>query len=210
LSTWDTIVDFFTGRGWSRAQAQGIAGNLYGESGFKTNAVGDGGKAYGLAQWHPDRQANFKNVFGKSIEGSTLLDQLAFIDWELNNTERKAGKALSLTSTVEEATRTFMKMFERPANMSSFDARLKAAHGSVGNGFRDWQRSLFGDNWFTQDITDPTGITTGISDLFNGKMAARFTGVTIGVVLIALAIAAFVLTSSSTKEVIRTVGKTLP
>ena len=53
-------VDFFRSKGWSPEQAAGIVGNLQTESGLKTNALGDNNQAYGIAQWHPDRQANFK------------------------------------------------------------------------------------------------------------------------------------------------------
>ena len=86
-------MDFFQKRGWTKEQAAGIVGNLQAESGadLKTNAVGDGGKAYGIAQWHPDRQAMFEKLYGKPIRQSTFKEQLEFVDWELNNTEKAAG-----------------------------------------------------------------------------------------------------------------------
>ena len=46
--------------GWNQAQATGIAANIQAESNFKPDASGDGGKAYGIAQWHPDRQQEFQ------------------------------------------------------------------------------------------------------------------------------------------------------
>jgi hypothetical protein len=108
-----TATSFFTGRGYTPAQAAGIVGNLVTESKLQTNAVGDGGKAYGIAQWHPDRQAKFKEVMKKDIRGSSLEDQLKFIDWELKNTESAAGTALANTTTAAQAASVFDKKYER-------------------------------------------------------------------------------------------------
>ena len=47
---------------------------------------------------------------------------------------------------------------------------------------------------------DPTGITGFIKSVFNGELAGRFAAVIIGIVLIGLAIAAFVLLSDKGKE----------
>jgi hypothetical protein len=86
--TADKAVKFFMSKGWSAAQAAGIVGNLQAESGtnMATNSVGDGGQAYGIAQWHPARQANFVKAFGKDIREANFEEQLAFVNWELNNT----------------------------------------------------------------------------------------------------------------------------
>lgn len=108
-------MDFFQKRGWTKEQAAGIVGNLQAESGadLKTNAVGDGGKAYGIAQWHPDRQAMFEKLYGKPIRQSTFKEQLEFVDWELNNTERAAGNKIRATKTVEEAAAAVDMYYER-------------------------------------------------------------------------------------------------
>lgn len=94
-------VRFFMGKGWTKAQAAGIVGNLQTESGnFNPNVIsgrtkGDSGRAVGVAQWHPDRQANFQRKFGKSIIGSSLNEQLEFIHHEMTaGTERGAGNRL--------------------------------------------------------------------------------------------------------------------
>jgi hypothetical protein len=109
-----TATSFFTGRGYTPAQAAGIVGNLVTESKLKPNGpAGDGGKAYGIAQWHPDRQAKFKEVMKKDIRGSSLEDQLKFIDWELKHTESAAGTALANTTTAAQAAYVFDKKYER-------------------------------------------------------------------------------------------------
>lgn len=123
--------DYFVSRGWTPVQAAGIMGNLHGESRLNPRAVGDGGKAYGIAQWHPDRQAMFQQVTGVPITQSTLAQQYGFVDWELRNTEKAAGKALAGTTNLKDATYTFMRKYERPANDSSLGARLAAAGKSL-------------------------------------------------------------------------------
>jgi peptidoglycan hydrolase-like protein with peptidoglycan-binding domain/lysophospholipase L1-like esterase len=108
-------VQFFISKGWSPAQAAGIVGNLQAESGanLKTNAIGDGGKAYGIAQWHPDRQANFRRAYGKDIREAGFKEQLAFVQWELENTERNAAAKLRQTKTPEQAAWSFDEYYER-------------------------------------------------------------------------------------------------
>lgn len=110
-----TAVKFFISKGYTPEQAAGIVGNLQAESGANLNtaAVGDGGKAYGIAQWHPDRQQNFKRAMGKDIQGSSLEDQLAFIIWELKNTEKNADSYLRRAQNAEQAAAIFDKYYER-------------------------------------------------------------------------------------------------
>ena len=110
-------LEFFKSKGWTQEQAAGIVGNLQAESSRELNpsAIGDGGKAYGIAQWHPDRQANYEKNLGngKSIRQSTFDEQLAFIQWELENTESKAARLLKGAKTAAEAAQIFDQYYER-------------------------------------------------------------------------------------------------
>lgn len=105
-------LNTFMRKGYTKAQASGIVGNLFEESGFSHTISGDSGLAYGAAQWHPDRQANFRKVFKKDIKQSSYAEQLEFIDWELRNTQNVALKALLNSKTPKEASKAFFK-FER-------------------------------------------------------------------------------------------------
>lgn len=117
------VIDQLVDLGWSEAQATGIAANIQAESNFNAEAVGDGGKAYGIAQWHPDRQAQFEVAFGKPIKGSTLEEQVAFIDYEMRHgNERRAGQKLMETDDAAQAARIVSKFYERP-----FDKEGQAA-----------------------------------------------------------------------------------
>jgi len=103
---------FYLNKGYTPEQSSAIVGNLIRESGLNPSAVGDSGKAFGLAQWHPDRQAKAKELYGEAWKD--FDNQLKFVDWELNNTEKSAGDALKKSKTVWEAGRVFTNSYERP------------------------------------------------------------------------------------------------
>lgn len=121
------LVGFFMGKGWSRDQASGLASNIQHESNGNHQAVGDGGKAYGIAQWHPDRQANFTKWSGKDIKQSSLQDQLEFMNYELTQgAERKAGALLKASRSASQAGEIVSRHYERPAATEA-EARKRGA-----------------------------------------------------------------------------------
>lgn len=134
------VMDFFRAKGWSAEQAAGIAANLEQESGFRHDAVGDGGNAYGLAQWHPDRQANFSKFSGKDIRNSTASEQLEFINHELTKgAEKSAGGRLKITSSAREAADIVSRYYERPADTDGEASRrgdIADSYGVTGSGAR--------------------------------------------------------------------------
>lgn len=108
---------YFVSKGWSRSQAAGIVANLQAESGLRHGVSGDGGAAYGLAQWHADRQGAFRDKFGKDIGDSSFEEQLAFVHHELTDGgERAAGSKLRGARTAAEAAEMVTRLYERPAN----------------------------------------------------------------------------------------------
>ena len=119
-------LTFFVQQGWSPEQASGIVANLESESGLRPDAVGDGGLAYGIAQWHPDRQALFEGLMGRNIKGSSLEDQLYFVHAELRNTEKKAGDLLATCSDAASAGACVSKFYERPADREGEAAKRGA------------------------------------------------------------------------------------
>lgn len=113
---------FFVQMGWTKEQAAGIVGNLQAESGVGLHyetAVGDGGTAFGLAQWRFERVTTFYKVFGYPLKGSNLEDQLSYVHWELNNTEKAAGNRLRNAKTAADAAAIVDQYYER----SSGEAR---------------------------------------------------------------------------------------
>jgi hypothetical protein len=117
--------------GWPAAQAAGIAANISTESGFRPDVVGDGGKAYGIGQWHPDRQAIFQKVFGKSIQGASLAEELQFVDWELKNSEKRAGDKLKNATSPADAGAIVSQFYERPGDTE----KEKSVRGALAEKF---------------------------------------------------------------------------
>lgn len=121
-------MKFFMGMGWSKEQAAGIVANLKHESNMNPNAVGDNGKAYGIAQWHPDRQANFAKWAGKDIRQSTAEEQMRFVNYELTDgAERKAGMLLRAAQSAQFAGAIMSRHYERPASADAEAAKRGAA-----------------------------------------------------------------------------------
>lgn len=113
--------------GWSEAQASGIASNIFRESGYDPTASGDNGQAYGLGQWHKDRQEEFRKRFGKDIRQSSLDEQLQFVDYEMRQgNERRAGDALSKATSAAQAGEIVSRLYERPAAADS-EAAIRAS-----------------------------------------------------------------------------------
>jgi hypothetical protein len=109
------VYDAFIEYGYTPAQAAAIVGHLVQESGVRpSGAVGDGGTAFGLAQWRGERfDALKKFAADRGKEWTDFGTQIAFIDHELRTTESTAGNALRAATTVEDAVAAFMG-FERP------------------------------------------------------------------------------------------------
>lgn len=128
LDTAAAVTQYLVDKGWTVEQATGITANLQQESQFNPNAVGDGGRAYGIAQWHPDRQREFYNKFGKQIQNSNLQEQLDFLHYEMTEgKEKRAGDALKETSTARAAAEVVSRKYERPADADGEAARRGAS-----------------------------------------------------------------------------------
>lgn len=112
-------MKFFQDRGWTKEQSAGIVGNLMAESGtsMKTDASGDNGHAYGIAQWQEYRQKVYERTFGKPIQKAGFREQLEYVNWELNNTEKQAGAALRQTKDAASAAAVVDSYYERSAGM---------------------------------------------------------------------------------------------
>jgi hypothetical protein len=91
--------------------------NIEADSNFDCRAIGNGGTARGLCQWHPDRQQNFEQYFRKHIKDSSFPEQLQFVDFELRQgTEQSAGYLLSQAVTAKKAAEVVCRQYEQPAD----------------------------------------------------------------------------------------------
>jgi hypothetical protein len=115
--TAQAAVDRLVGMGWSKAQASGLVANLWKESLLNPGAIGDNGHAYGIGQWHEDRQEAFKKLFGIDIRKSTLDQQLQFANYELTQgNEQSAGRRLRGATNALDAGAIVSRYYERPAD----------------------------------------------------------------------------------------------
>lgn len=116
IKTRNRLISMFVDKGYTQNQAIGIVANLQAESGFRTKAHGDRGLvkggSHGIAQWNRERLDKLKEMYGDGWD--KLENQVAYVDWELRNTEKVAGDALRKARTIEEATRIFTTEYERP------------------------------------------------------------------------------------------------
>ncbi|MBD1412855.1 phage tail tip lysozyme [Burkholderia contaminans] len=124
----------FQSMGWTRAQAAGLAANLWRESLFDPRAVGDSGRAYGIGQWHEDRQAEFKKLFGIDIRKSSLDQQLQFVNYELRQgKESRAGTLLSQAKSAEQAGNIVSRFYERPGDVNGEASKRSQIASAIFN-----------------------------------------------------------------------------
>jgi hypothetical protein len=122
-----TDVEWYMNHGLSREQAVGMVSNISRESGFDERAVGDNGRAVGLLQWHPDRQAIYERTFGRPLAMASHEEQLGFSLWELQHNERAAGDALLASSTATDAAAKVSSLYERPKDPNESSVRAGIA-----------------------------------------------------------------------------------
>ncbi len=123
------IARTIMGMGWSTAQTKGLLANIGAESTYNPFAQGDYNwrtrkyEAYGLGQWHADRQANYKKLFGHTMqsvkdERQAIMEQLRFMNWELNDPRsgyKSAGDELRRAQDAYSAGYIVSRKYERPA-----------------------------------------------------------------------------------------------
>ena len=130
------VQQYLLRKGYTHVQVVGIMANLKEESGYKPNLYGDSGKAYGIAQWHPDRRALFQKKFGKSMIGSSVQEQLDFLDYELKHHEKDAYRKLKKATSIADSVQAFAH-YERFAgydNPSSKSFVNRLGHAKTLNG----------------------------------------------------------------------------
>lgn len=111
--------DFFRSKGLSHEATAGILASMKQESGFNPAARGDGGRAHGLFQHHPDRRAAILKGTGINMSTAGIDDQLKGAWWEMNQGDAGAQRALKRLQTpgisARDAGGAFVHHFERPA-----------------------------------------------------------------------------------------------
>lgn len=152
------IFDFLKKQGLSNAGAAGVMGNMFAESGLRSNnlqnsfekklghtdisytkAVDNGtyknfskdSAGYGLCQWtYPTRKAALL-AFAKAEKASVgdAEMQLRFFVKELKESFSDVLSTLKTAATVREASDAMLLKFERPADQSEKVRKLRASYG---------------------------------------------------------------------------------
>jgi hypothetical protein len=161
-----TSMQFFMSRGYSKAAAAGIVGNLIQENAtFNPAQSHDGGTGIGIAGWRLERRTALRQF--ASARGKTETDfqtQLEFIDHELNTTESGVKQRLVNAKTAPEAAEAFIH-FERPAGYRPDNPR-------AGHGFANRVRNAAALGGGTPDAVESAAlphageITKGVQQVF--------------------------------------------
>lgn len=179
----ETAYKDLVASGLKPGAAVGVVGNLIAESGVNPGARGDGGLAYGIAQWHPDRQANLRRYAAAHGGNPASLDtQIGFLIAEAKQTG-VWGHLQNVTDPVT-ASGIWMRQFERPADQSQANAvrraqlGIKALAGKSSAGGRSFLDQLesaaggVGDFITGGAIKWPGGMVRGIEDLGSAAKSA--------------------------------------
>jgi hypothetical protein len=121
---------YFVNKGYSPAAAAGIVGNLRAESEINPTRKQINGSAMGIAQWESPRWNNLTRITeGRGLDPMSLEAQLWYIDHELKSMDKRGAIDLKRFKSLQdgtEATRVFMKEYERPG-IERFEERLAFA-----------------------------------------------------------------------------------
>lgn len=165
-------MKYFMDRGFGRNQAAGLASNIHSESGGRVNAVGDGGAAYGILQFHKDRQDNFKKFTGHDIRNSTADEQLSFMVHELMSTERGAGNALRGATSASQAGEIASRAYVRPGDVLG-EAQRRGAYAQHLAGGDNSVSVQTGPITINTQATDAAGIADSLSKSFSYAFTAQ-------------------------------------
>ena len=133
-------VDYLMSKGWTREAASGASANLNVESGFDTHAIGDSGQAFGMMQWHSDRQNRIEEHFKKSLADMSRHEQLDAVDWETRTATPGAFIRMQHAGA-GEAGAIFSREVERPRDVDGEASR----------------RSRLAEKAFSVSLTAPSG-----------------------------------------------------
>jgi len=168
--------------GLNKFEVAGLLANISSESGFDPEAVPPNGEhAYGLLQWHPDRQKEFKRVFGHDIRQSTLEEQAEFIACELHHTEKAAFKVLQRARSAAEAGAEASLLYVRPRDKlgeaesradlaEQISASLNASAG--GNAQTNHFNVTLGDINVTSHAANPAHVANEVNAATSGHLKA--------------------------------------
>lgn len=111
------VVNYLLDKGLNGAAACGVAGNIYHESGFRPDAVGDNGTSFGICQWHDSRGQEMKKFVGANW-ANNLTGQCNYLWKDLNTSYIGTLNHLKSVPNTIDGTKSaadyFVRHFEIP------------------------------------------------------------------------------------------------
>ena len=124
------VYDYLRSKGMSDIHAKGILANIYGESGFQSGVIGDGGTSGGFFQMHGPRFDEMKRAVPDwATNWRGQIDHALARDYGPTYLSNSYGSA-------EEAASDFMRRFERPAESVRASRDIKHNQFIAGLGFQ--------------------------------------------------------------------------
>ena len=169
---WNYIKDALKRSGkFNDVQIEGIRQNLERESNFNPSLVGDGGAAFGLGQWHGNRQPKDTSLKGQTQH---LINTLSNFDGNNHWIGRSNYDGFMHARTPEEAHYYIAKGYERPAssilnrvkrNADMSLRNINAFGGELGTNGTDWTNGLLEINEGGSHESNPLeGVPMGIDE----------------------------------------------
>lgn len=168
-----SAMDFWMSQGYTREQAAAWVATELAESSGNPRARGDGGRAHGLFQHHPDRRAAIFAATGIDMSTASAADQRRAAAWEAKNGNVGFNDAYfrSLTNAGDAAA-YITSNFERPADIGGESIRRAqsamsiASNSSFGaGGFGGKSQTInVGEITVNTQAKDPNEVATAISN----------------------------------------------
>lgn len=154
-----SIMEYLLGKGLSRNEAAAITANVIAESSGDPTARGDGGRASGLLQHHPDRVQAILKATGIDVRTADRNSQLDAIVYEAQNIKRSGFDYNKFSSlNADEAAAYFSRKFVSPADADGEAFKRARAALALANGSSLNSRS---GNFVSSSNNVTSGITTG-------------------------------------------------
>lgn len=161
-------ISFWTKKGYTPQQAAAIEANIFHESGGRADARGDGGRAHGLFQHHPDRRARILAATGIDMSTANAMDQRRAAAWEMKNEAVFRDAVFRRINNPAEAAAYFTAKFERPADISGESAKRGATANKIFNEI-DYARA----EWLQPLISDPKHLARELEALGTDEAKQR-------------------------------------
>jgi hypothetical protein len=169
-------MTYWMSKGYSKDQAAGIIANMNRESGGDPGARGDGGRAHGLFQWHPDRRGNILRATGIDVSSGTYEQQREAAAWEMKNEGIFSDEYYRSIVGADKAGAYFSRYYERPAN-AGLEAAIRGREalgiasrypGISGGGSTS---ITIGDINIQTQATDATGIAENLEQALQRELS---------------------------------------